>query len=148
MSYANGANPRIDYIRLLIADTNTSAEIFTDGEIESAYQIQASFFQSFQFFSPPAGRFLPQAPVSYLRVAALLLDSLAANSARLSSVIQLLDVKLDASKAAGALRDQARSYRDVDDDSGAMAMIEQCSTSWAISDRFWAQVQRQQGVGF
>lgn len=148
MSYGGGSNPTIDYPRLLIADTDPLKQIFSDSEINSAYQIQASFFQSSQFFTPPAGRLVPQSPVSYLRVAALLLDSLASNNARLAGVIKLLDVQLDLSKAAQALRDQAKAYRDTDDNAGAFAIIEQCPTSWSISERFWAQVQRQQGTGF
>ncbi len=147
-TYQFGANPQIDYPRLLISDTVDLNHIFEDSEIEMAYSIQASFFQSSMFYSPPAGRNVPTSPVSYLRVAALLLDSLAANKSRLSSITQLLDVKLSPNVAAKSLRDQAQEYRDVDDSSGAFFIIEQCPTQWAFQDRFWNQVQRQQGVGF
>ncbi len=147
-SYQFGANPQVDYIRLLISDTNETNHVFEDSEISMTYAIQASFFQSSMFYSPPAGRNVPTSPVSYLRVAALLLDSLAANKSRLSSITQLLDVKLSPNVAAKSLREQAQAYRDVDDDSGAFMIIEQAPTCWAFVDRYWNQVARQQGTGF
>ena len=147
-SYQFGANPQIDYPRLLISDTQDVGHIYEDSEITMAYNIQAAQFQSSQFFSPPAGRNLPASPVSYLRVAALLLDALAANKSRLGSITQLLDVHLSPSVAAKSLRDQAAAYRQTDDDAGAFALIEQCSTTWAFQDRYWNQIQRQSGSGF
>lgn len=147
-------NPPIDYVRLLVSDTQefaadgvTRAYIWDDAEILAATNIQSGVFQSSQFYSGGAGATLPTGHVSYLRVAALLLDALAASRSRLSSVVGLLDVKLDVAKAADALRAQAAQYRQVDDDSGAFAIIEQCPTTWSVYDRFWAQVQRSQGTG-
>ena len=145
-SYALGANPTIDYPRLLISDTQASGHVFEDEEIQSAFILQTLQFQSAQFFSGPGGQNLPSSPVSYLRVAALLLDCLAADKSRLGSVTQLLDVTLDPNKAAASLREQAKSYRDTDDNAGAFAIIEQCNTSWAFTDRYWKTVQRQVGV--
>jgi hypothetical protein len=147
-SYQFGANPQIDYPRLLISDTQETNHIFEDSEILMAYNIQASFFQSSMFYSPPAGQTVPLSPVSYLRIAALLLDSLAANKSRLSSITQLLDVHLSPNVAAKSLRDQAQAYRDTDDNSGAFVIIEQCSTTWSFQDRYFNQVQRQIGGGF
>jgi len=153
-SYNFGANPPIDYPRLLISDTQqftgspaVQTYIFEDSEIMAAYQINLAPFQSSMFFSPPFGRNVPPSPVSYFRCAALLLDSLAANKSRLGSITQLLDVKLDPNRAAASLRAQAQEYRDVEDNSGAFFIIEQCSTTWSFIDRFWAQVQRQSGGG-
>lgn len=155
-SYGLGTNPVIDYPRLLISDTQqfgadgiTPVYVFADSEIMAAYQIQALTFQSSQFYSPGTNgtvpdQSLPGSPVSYLRVAALLLDALASNKARLASIKQLLDVKLDSSDAAIQLRTQANQYRDVDDNAGAFFIIEQCVNDWATRDRFWKQVQRQQ----
>ena len=57
-------------------------------------------------------------------------------------------MKIDPAKASYALRMQAEEYRQIDDNSGAMFVIEQCSTTWAFHDRYWAQVQRQQGGGY
>jgi hypothetical protein len=81
-----------------------------------------------------------------LRVAALLLDSLAANKGRLAGIQQMLDIKIDASKAAVALQAQAKVLRETDDNSGAFMIIEQCNDYFSFSDRFWKQVQRQSGV--
>jgi len=147
-SYQFGANPQIDYVRLLISDTQETDHIFEDSEIMMAAQINATPFQSSMFYSPPAGRNIPLAPTSYLRTAATLLDAIASNKSRLASVQQLLDVKIDPAKASYALREQAREYRQVDDNSGAFFIIEQCSTTWAFADRFWNQIQRQSGSGF
>jgi hypothetical protein len=91
------------------------------------------------------GQNIPTSPVSYLRVSALLLDSLAANKARLASIKQLLDVKLDSSDASIQLRATACEYRDVEDNSGAFMIIEQVNDEWSFRDRFWKQVQRQSG---
>lgn len=152
-SYNFGANPPIDYVRLLISDTQqfaadgtTPIYIFADQEIQSFTALQATIFQSGMFYSGPAGAYIPSTPVSYLRVAALALDSLAANKARLASIKKLLDVQLDSSDAAIQLRATAEEYRTVDDNAGAFAIIEQVNDYWSFSDRFWKQVQRQQGV--
>lgn len=140
------ATPRpTDYIRLLISDTNNARPIFSDEEIQMVFTIQASTWQSGQFWSGAGGAYLPGTPVSYLRVAALLLDSLAANRSRLASIKQLLDVKLDASDAAIQLRTTAQQYRDTDDDAGAFVIIEQCNTTYSFQERFWKTVQRAQG---
>jgi len=155
-SYGFGSNPPIDYPRLLISDTQefapapnntTPIYVFADQEIQAATAITQLPFQSAQYFSYPAGQTIPTSPVSYLRIAALLLDSLAANKARLSSIQKLLDVELDPVKAAGVLRDQAAEYRKIDDESGAFFIIEQVNDSWSFADRYWKQVQRQSGGG-
>lgn len=145
-SYAYGANPSIDYIRLLVADTTDLNHVFEDQEIVAATNIQNSTFQSGQFYSGVGGATLPTTATSYLRVAALLLDSLASNKARLSGITQLLDVHMDPSKAAKSLSDQAKNYREVDDNSGAMMIIERVSDDFSFRDRWWKEVQRQSGV--
>jgi hypothetical protein len=145
------SNPPIDYVRLLISDTqqfNAAGQpvyIFEDQEIQMFTQLQATVFQSSQFYSGPAGQYIPPSPVSYLRVAALALDAIASNKARLASIKKLLDVQLDSSDAAIQLRATAAEYRTVDDDAGAFAIIEQVNNMWSFRDRFWKQVQRQSG---
>jgi hypothetical protein len=146
-------NPPIDYVRGLISDTvqfdanGNQIYIFSDQEIAMFLGMQMSFgWQSTQFYSPPGGAFLPSSPSPYLRCAATMLRSIASNKARLASIQQLLDVKLDASKAAAALETQAQAYLDMDDNSGAIAIIEWCNDYFSFRDRFWKQVQRQQGV--
>ncbi len=145
-SYGYGTNPQIDYPRLLIADTVDLNHIFEDSEIQAAYQIQAAQFQTGMFWSGSAGANLPSTPVSYLRVAALLLDSIACSNARLAGVMTVLGIKMDTGKAAQVLRDQAKDYRSTDDDAGAFAIIEQVNNEWSFADRFWKTVQRNVAV--
>jgi hypothetical protein len=145
-SYGMGSNPQIDYPRLLIADTiNTPTQpcIFQDQEIMAMENIVSSVWQSSQFWSGTSGQpVLPSSPVNYLRTAAYLLNAIASNQALLSSVQQLLDVKIDASKAAAALQKQAQTWMDIDDNSMAFVIIEQVNDSWSFRDRFWTQWQR------
>lgn len=153
-SYQYGSNPPVDYPRLLISDTQQFAAdgvtpifVFYDEEIAAMTAIQTLQWQTSMFYSEASGQNLPASPVNYLRIAAMLLDSIAANKSRLASIQMLLDVKLSPDKAAAALRDQANQYRTVDDESGAFAIIEQCNDYWSFRDRFWKQVQRQSGGG-
>lgn len=145
-SYRFGSNPAIDYPRLLISDTQPVNHVFEDEEIASATAIQNSTFQSGMLYSGVGGATLPTTATSYLRVAALLLDSLASNKARLSGITQLLDVHMDPGKAAKSLSDQAANYRKIDDESGAFVLIEQVNDVFSFRDRFWKQVQRQSGA--
>ena len=148
-------NPPIDYIRGLVSDTVefapdgvTPVYIFSDQEIQmfTAMQSQALGWQSTQYYSPPAGAFLPSAPTGYLRIAATMLNALASNQSRLASIKKLLDVQLDSSDAAIQLRDTAQMYLDMDDNSGAVAIIEMVNDYFSFRDRFWKQVQRQSGA--
>lgn len=141
-TYQFGANPGIDFPRMLIGDTQDTDHIFEDSEIQSAYVIQAAQFQSSMLYSGGAGQNLPSSPVSYLRVAALLLDALASSKARLI-VSKLLDATITPAQTAKALHDQAQAWREVEDNSGAFCIIEQCTTSFNFLSRFYAQVQRQ-----
>ena len=144
MSYPTG-NPLIDYPRLLMRDTSDTP-VFSDAEILSGYQILQATFQSSMYFSGAGGRDFPPNPVNYLRVAGLLLNSIAANQAQTLLVQQLLDVKLqDIGKAVAAVQAVAQRYLDMDDNSGAFFIAEQVNTSWAFIDRYWQQVQRQTG---
>ena len=157
-TYNGGANPIIDYPRLLISDTQqfgadgiTPVYVFADQEIMAAESIVMGIFQSGQFFNTPSGptgggtlgSYLPNLPVPYYRVAGMLLNSMAANKSKLSSVMQLLDVKLDSSKAAAALQKQAQAYFDMDDNSGAFMIVEQVNDQFSFIDRFFKGWQRQ-----
>lgn len=142
-----GANPPIDVVRLLISDTvNTATQpcIFQDEEILTIERIVVpGVWQSSMFYSDIGGvPTLPSQPVNYLRTAAYLLNSMAANQALLSGVIQLLDVKLDVKSAAKALQDQAKCWLEIDDDTMAFVIIEQVHDTWSFEERFWSQVQR------
>lgn len=141
-TYQFGANPAIDYPRLLVSDTVDTGHIFEDAEITAAAAICRAQFQSSMRYSGTSGANLPSSPVAYLRVAALLLDMLAANKARLA-VTRLLDTEVDFGAVSKALRDQAKEYREIDDNAGAFVIIEQCHTSFSFVDRFYRQIQRQ-----
>jgi hypothetical protein len=154
-TYNGGANPPIDWPRLMVADTQefdpdgiTPGYVFSDQEIMAMTQIVMMQFQSAQFYSPPAGLNLPVTPVPWLRIAAGLLDCMVANKAKLASIKKILDVQLDSSDAAKFLAAQAKAYRDADDNAGAFMVIEQVNNDWSLYRRYWNQVQRQQGIGF
>lgn len=144
-SYTSGANPTIDYIRMLIGDTVDAGHIFEDAEITSAYAIQAAQFQSGMRYSGAGGANLPSQPISYLRVAAILLKSLASSKARIT-VSKLLDANITPAQAAKALRDQANDWLEQDDNAGAFIILEQCFTGPGFIDRYYKQVQRQVGL--
>jgi hypothetical protein len=156
-TYDFNSNPTVAYIRLLVSDTVNVVSspvastdqpcIFQDEEIMAFYTIQQLQFQSSMQWSWPQGKNLPSSPVSMLRVAALALDAMASNQALLSTVTKLMDVTLSPSQAAVQLRAQAASYRQTDDEAGAFAIIEQCTTVWGTRDRYWNQVMRQSGGG-
>ena len=149
-SYQFGANPPVDYPRLLVSDTQqfqsdgvTRAYVFEDSEILSFALIVGNVYQSAMLYSGTEGQTqLPGSP-SWVRIAAYMLNSLAANKARLSGVIQILDVKLSMKDATKALQDQAKAWLDLDDNSGAFALVEQVNNEWSFKDRWWKQVQRQ-----
>ena len=155
-SYQFGANPPIDYPRIMISDTQeylpdgvTPGYVFADQEIQAITQVVASPFQSAQFYSPPQGQYLPQGVVMpWYRIAASLLDCVVANKAKLASIKRILDVQLDSSDAAKFLQAQAKVYRDLDDNCGAFYIVEQVPNEWSLVNRYWAQAQRQQGVPY
>lgn len=148
MSFSYIYGTPIFYVRLLIPDTNSASPIFQDDEIQGFMDINSMTWQSSMFSSYQAGTLtLPATPSNFLRAAALALNALAGNSSRLAAVIGLLDVKLNPAAAAKALQDTAQRYLDMDDNSGAFAIYEQCSTEWAFRDRWIAQLQRQTGGG-
>ena len=154
-SYNFGANPSIDIPRLLVSDTQefapdgvTPIYIFADQEYQMFANLAAGVWQSAQFYCGPLGvSALPANPINYLRQAALALDSLAANKSRLASVKKLLDVQMDSSDAADQLRKTAAEYRQVDDESGALVIIEQVNDYASFRDRYWKTVQRESAQG-
>ena len=152
-SYGGGSNPPIDYPRLLTSDTvafdasGNRVYAFEDSEILAAAAIEGAVWQSSQFYSGQAGRAtLPTNPQPWRRIAATLLDALAANQARLTIISQILDVKLT-NQAAQEMRAQAQALRDADDNSGAFFIAEQVNNYFSFRDRYWKSVQRQSGGG-
>ena len=153
-TYQGGKNPAVDFPRILCADTiqfgaNGTTPIFAfwDEEIAAATAIENAVWQSSMFYTQGRGNpNLPNTPTPWRRIAATLIDSLASNQARLSLISQQLDTKLN----AGAVKDmmaQAAALRLAEDNSGAFAIVEQCTTSFSFVDRYWKSVQRQWGGG-
>lgn len=149
----DGSQPQIDFPRVLIPDVGGNSVlpnngfIYSDQEILGFGQINASQWQSGMFWSGPAGvSMYPAPPSNYYRIAAVALNSLAGNSARLLAISQLLDVKLqNVQQVVAAMQAVAKQYLLMDDNSGAFAIAEQVQTSWNFIDRYWSQVQRQSG---
>lgn len=151
-TYNYGANKPIDLPRLMASDTiqfapdgTTPVFAFYDEEILALTFVETQVWQSGMYFSGAAGTAtLPSNPVPWNRIAARLLDSLAANTARIAQISQILDVKLNY-QAAQEMRAQAQALRDLDDNSGAFFIAEQCNTSFSFVQRYWKTVQRQSG---
>ena len=152
-TYQGGANPPIDWIRLLVSDTQQFSPVdgttpifaFWDEEIQSATAIEMAVWQSGMFWSGPAGvASLPNQPTPWRRIAATLIDSLASNQARIAIISSQLDTKLN----PGAVKDmqaQAAALRLADDNSGAFVIVEQVNDWFSFVDRYWKTVQRQSG---
>jgi hypothetical protein len=125
---------------MLIADTDSVHPIFQDSEIQMALLMNTSSYlyaSMGQFFGPP-----PVNVTSTLRAAALLLDSLASNKARLAAIVELLDVKLSADKAAIQLRAQAKEFRDLENNSGSFAIAEMVNDQFQARERVGRQFLR------
>jgi hypothetical protein len=150
-TYEGGANPPIDYPRMLVADTvqfgsdgTTPIFAFWDQEIQAATQIELAVWQSGMFWSGPQGisPFTNSNVIPWRRIAATLIDALASNQARISLISSQLDTKLN----PGAVKDmqaQAQALRDADDNSGAFVIIEQVNDGFSFIDRYWKTVMRQ-----
>lgn len=151
-TYNYGANPPIDYPRMLISDTVETQDgqrvyAFEDSEILAMTQIELSTYQSSQYYNAPLGNTLPSnPPMPWRRIAASLLDSLAANQARIILITKVLDVTLNP-RAASEMRAQAAALREVDDNAGAIMIIEQVNNVFSFRDRYFKSVQRQSGGG-
>lgn len=151
----DGSQNGIDFVRLLVPDTGGFSQLPNNGFVFSDQEITAfatinglQGWQSGFFFSDQAGRFLPTNPSNYYRAAALALNSLAGNQARILAMAQILDVKIqNVRDVVGALRTAAQALLDMDDNSGAFVFAEQCTTVWGFIDRYWNQVQRQSAGG-
>lgn len=119
MSYTYSLTPtNLNKVRILVADTDPATPVFQDEEINTALAQTSSA-------ALLTGASTPGTPVySVYRAAALLLDALAANKARLAAVVKLLDVDLDAARAARELRATAKQLRDTEDAAGNFAIAD------------------------
>ena len=121
----------------MIADTDSANPIFEDAEVEAALNMQSS---QFLYLSPQSqssglGAQSQVQVYSLYRAAAMLLRALASNKSRLASVTQLLDVKLSPKEAAVALRDMAKDWMEMEQNSGAFAIAEMIPNEFAARER-------------
>lgn len=135
----------MDYPRLLISDTqqfkadgSTRAYIFEDSEILATAQMVKPFAITGK------GTFTP-AVASPRMTAAALLESLAANKARLGGALSVLDIKVDFAKAATEIRALAKQLRDAENSDGSFAITEIGWNEPARRMRLWAQIERLAG---
>lgn len=140
-TYNFGNNPPIDYPRMLIYDTDMTQPIFQDSEILAASNIAPTFV-----ITPGSGNGQFQQPnftqASYLWQASILCEMLAANRTRLAGAVKVLDVQTDLTTAAKAYRDQAQSYRDLENNNGSFAIVEMVVNDYSAYERVWKQLLR------
>ncbi len=136
-----GLNPQIDAPRFLILDTQEAVHIFEDEEILLAYKIDKINF----FPAVSTGVAMPGPTASYRFVAACMLEALASNKARLSAALEVLDIKIDASKSAIELRKTAEAHRDAERNSGAFGIAEICYDQFTSRERLRNQLVRLYG---
>lgn len=129
---------------MLVADTDLNNPVFTDDEVNAALFLESSQNLYVSGMATPGGA-ASQVPVqvySYYRAAALLLDSLAANKARLAAINELLDVHLTAEKASQELRATAKEYRTVEANAGHFAIAEMVGNIFQSRERIYKQLLR------
>lgn len=143
-TYQFGANLQIDAPRFLVADTISASHIFEDSEIVMAYTIDSVGF--FAASSSSSGNIRSSVGTpSYRRVAAVLLDALGSNKARLSAALEVLDIKINPGAAASALLKQAQYFRDLEADSGTFAIAEVVTDVFSWRTRVWSSWFREFG---
>jgi hypothetical protein len=144
-TYNLATDPTLSTVRLLIADTNAAQPIFQDDEINAFIYITSSQAIYASSMAVPTGA-TPPVPgvqvVSVYRAAAAALDSIASNKALLSSIVSILDVKINAAAAAKALHEQAQAWREMEDNMGHFAIAEMVNTTFQARERVWKQFLR------
>ena len=152
----NGTQNPIDFVRLMTSDTTEFGPqgqrvyAFEDSEILGAYQIDSMVWQSSMTYAGTGGvnQFSPPPTASPRRAAAVLLDALSANQARMQIISGILDVKLNTA-ASKEMRAQAAYLREVEDESGAFVIFEQVQYGDypSFQQRYWNTIARQGGLG-
>lgn len=149
MSFTYEPGTYLGYVRFLVADTDPSAEIFSDEELNACLQFESAqgLYVSGQAATSAIAASNPPIPQVYsvYRAAAMALDSLASNQSRLSGIIQLLDVKLDVKSASQELKGQAKEFRATENARGNFAIAEMVVNQFTARERIFKQWQRQYG---
>lgn len=102
----------------------------------------ANIAQMGAFSGGSGGVVMNYATPSYRYIAATLLESLAANKARLLSAIQVLDIRIEPAQLHKALLTVAEAHRDAERNSGAFAAIEMVNDPFGARERFWKEQLR------
>lgn len=127
-------------------DTDATKPIFADVEVNAFLQLTSSqglfisgqaAVNGAQLQNPP----VPQVYSIYF-AAAMGLDAMASNKARLAAISQILDVKLGHDAAAAALHKQAESYRETERNGGHFAIAEMVVDQFSARQRVYNQLLR------
>ena len=143
MSFSYNPGTPIFYVRSLIPDTNVSAQVFSDEELNGFLWLTSSqgLYASGQAAALASVQTVVPQVFSYRRAAAMAIDVIAADQGRLAIIQQILDVKIDGGKAQAALHEVAESLRE-QDDIGNFGIAEMVFDPFAARERAYAQLLR------
>lgn len=143
-TYNFTSQPLLSQVRMLIPDTVEANHLFEDEEVNQAIYLESSQGLYYSGQAVPGGNPVqsPAQVYSVRRAAALLVDSIAGNWAKLAIIEQMLDVKLNGERASAALREHAKSLRDTEAMSGAFAIAEWVLDPNTAQERVYKQMLR------
>lgn len=147
MSFSYTPGTPVFYVRSLIPDTNSTRSIFSDEEINGFLYLNSSQFLYVSAMAVQGGA-APIPPVqvySFYRTAAMAIDVIASDRAKLATLQQVLDIKIDGGKAQASLHEIAESLRTQEDNLGHFAIAEMTFDPFAARERTLNQLLRIQG---
>ncbi len=146
MSFTYDPMTPIFFVRSLIPDTNPSAFIFSDEELNGYLFLESSqgIYTSGQAWPNGTRAAMPVQVYSYRRAAAMAIDVIASDRAKLATLQQVLDVKIDGGKAQVALHEIAESLREQEDNT-SFAIAEMVPDPFAARERCLNQLLRLTG---
>lgn len=146
MSFSYQPMTPIFFVRSLIPDTNMANAVFSDEELNGYLFLESSqgIYSSGQAWPNGNQGSMPIQVFSYRRAAAMAIDVIAGDRAKLATIQQLLDVKIDGGKAQSALHEIAESLREQEDNT-SFAIAELTYDPFAARERMLNQLLRIQG---
>ncbi len=127
-------------------DTDATNPIFDDAEINAFLYMTSSQALYISGQAAVTGAQVQNPPIpqvySVMFAAALGLDAIASNKARLAAIAQILDVKLGHDAAAAALHTQAEAYRNTERNGGSFAIAEMVVDQFGARQRITNQFLR------
>ena len=132
--------PNVAKIRLMVGDTDSTAQVFSDEEINGALTAASSqgIIQGLSGFT-----ITPTQVYSFGRAAAMLLNSLGSVRAR-TLIKRVLDVELDGKSAMSAMKDLGQQYIDQEASAGYFAVSEMVPNQFSMRERLYAMLLRTQ----